>query len=126
MALEYRKVLLAGAGEKVEERVNRSGKMEKLKKRSGLSAEELAAEQERLREAEEQRMGEIPFGRMLRCRVRYFTDGAVIGSRQFVNQVFEGSRHRFGRKRKDGAGKLRGNASAAAGILWSLRDLQRP
>ena len=126
VALEYRKVLLAGAGEKVEERVNRSGKLEKLRTRSGMSAAELAAEQERLRAAEEKRMGEIPFGRMLRCRVRYFTDGAVIGSRQFVNQVFEGSRHRFGRKRKDGARKLRGSASAAAGMLWSLRDLQKP
>jgi hypothetical protein len=125
VALEYRTVLLAGAGERVEERVNRSGKLEKLKKRKGMSAEALAAEQERLREAEERRMGEIPFGRMLRCRVRYFTDGAVIGSRQFVNQVFEDSRHRFGPKRRDGARKLRGNASAAAGILWSLRDLQK-
>jgi hypothetical protein len=126
VALEYRKVLLAGAGEKVEERVNRSGKLEKLRTRTGMSAAELAAEQERVRAAEEKRMGEIPFGRMLRCRVRYFTDGAVIGSREFVNQVFEGSRHRFGRKRKDGARKLRGNASAAAGMLWSLRDLQKP
>jgi hypothetical protein len=28
---------------------------------------------------------EIPFATMLRCRMRYFTDGAVIGSRDFVN-----------------------------------------
>jgi REP element-mobilizing transposase RayT len=126
VALEYRKLLLSGAGEKVEERVNRSGRMEKLKKRAGMSAEALAAEQARLREAEEKRLGELPFGRMLRCRVRYFTDGAVIGSRQFVDEAFAGARHRFGPKRKDGARKLRGHASAAAGILWSLRDLQKP
>jgi REP element-mobilizing transposase RayT len=125
VALEYRKLLLSGAGEKVEERVNRSGRMEKLKKRAGMSAEALAAEQARLREAEEKRLGELPFGRMLRCRVRYFTDGAVIGSRQFVDEAFAGARHRFGPKRKDGARKLRGDASAAAGILWSLRDLQK-
>jgi REP element-mobilizing transposase RayT len=125
VALEYRKVLLAGAGEKVEERVNRSGKLEKLRTRSRMSAAELAAEQERLRAAEEKRMGEIPFGRMLRCRVRYFTDGAVIGSREFVNAAFESARGRFGPKRKDGARKLRGNASAAAGMLWSLRDLRK-
>jgi hypothetical protein len=91
-----------------------------------MSAEALAAEQARLREAEEKRLGELPFGRMLRCRVRYFTDGAVIGSRQFVDEAFAGARHRFGPKRKDGARKLRGNASAAAGILWSLRDLRKP
>jgi REP element-mobilizing transposase RayT len=126
VALEYRKLLLSGAGEQVEERVNRSGRLETLRKRAGLSAEALAAEQARLREAEEKRLGEIPFGRMLRCRVRYFTDGAVIGSRQFVDEAFAGARHRFGQKRKDGARKLRGNASAAAGILWSLRDLRQP
>jgi hypothetical protein len=126
VALEYRKLLLAGAGERVEERVNRSGRLETLRKRAGLSAEALAAEQSRLREAEENRLCELPFGRMLRCRVRYFTDGAVIGSRQFVDEAFAGARHRFGPKRRDGARKLRGHASAAAGILWSLRDLQKP
>jgi REP element-mobilizing transposase RayT len=124
VALEYRRMLLAGAGEKVEERVDPSGKMQKITKRKGLSSTELHEEQKRLREAEAKRMGEIPFGRMLRCRVRYFTDGAVIGSRQFVDQAFENARDRFGPKRKDGARKLRGNGSAAAGMLWSARDLQ--
>jgi REP element-mobilizing transposase RayT len=126
VALEYRRILLAGAGETAEVRVNEGERIEKLKKRKGLSAEQLAAENQRLMEAEEKRMGELPFGRMLRCKVRYFTEGAVIGSRQFVNEVFGNSRHRFGPKRRDGARKLRGNASAAAGMLWSLRDLGKP
>ena len=123
--LEYRRILLAGAGERVEERVARSGGIKRIMKRKGLTKEQLADEKQRLIEAEESRMGEIPFGRMLRCRVRYFTAGAVIGSRQFVDEVFEGARHRFGPKRKDGARRLRGNASAAVGMLWSLRDLQK-
>jgi putative transposase len=62
--------------------------MKKIVKRKGLTKEQLDAEKQRLLEAEEKRMGEIPFGRMLRCRVRYFTDGAVIGSRDFVNAAF--------------------------------------
>ncbi len=124
VALEYRRMLLAGAGEKVAERVNQTGRMRTIKTRKGMSATELHEELKRLREAEEKRMAEIPFGRMLRCRVRYFTDGAVIGSRQFVDQTFENARDRFGSKRKDGARKLRGNATAAGGILWSARDLQ--
>jgi hypothetical protein len=62
---------------------------------------------------------------MLRCRVRYFTDGVVIGSKQFVNEAFAGARERFGPECKDGARKLRGHASAAAGLLWSMRDLQK-
>ena len=124
VALEYRKILLAGAGERVEERLEQSGKMKRIVKRKGLGKEQLDAEKQRLLEAEEKRMGEIPFGRMLRCRVRYFTDGAVIGSRDFVNAAFESARERFGPRRKDGARRLRGNGKATAGMLWILRDLR--
>jgi len=53
-----------------------------------------------------------------------FTDGAVIGSKAFVNEVFEGARERFSAKRKDGARKMRGAATAAAGVLWTARDLR--
>ena len=124
VALEYRKILLAGAGERVEERVEQSGAMKRIVKRKGLTKDQLDAEKQRLLEAEEKRMGEIPFGRMLRCRVRYFTDGAVIGSRDFVNAAFTSARERFGPKRKDGARAMRGSANAAKGLLWSARDLR--
>jgi REP element-mobilizing transposase RayT len=124
VALEYRKILLAGAGERVEERVEQSGTMKRITRRKGLSKEQLDAEKQRLLEAEEKKMGEIPFGRMLRCRVRYFTDGAVIGSKAFVNESFAGARERFGPKRKDGARRLRGSGKPAAGLLWSVRDLR--
>jgi len=67
---------------------------------------------------------ELKMSRMLRHRVRYFTDGAVIGSKGFVNDVFEASRERFSEKRKDGARRLRGSGEAAAGTLWSARDLR--
>jgi len=62
---------------------------------------------------------------MLRHRVRYFSDGAVIGSRAFVNEAFVAARERFGPKRKEGARRLRGNGKLAAGILWSMRDLRQ-
>jgi putative transposase len=124
VASEYRKILLAGAGERVEERVEQSGAMKRITRRKGLSKEQLDAEKQRLLEAQEKRMGELPFGRMLRCRVRYFTDGAVIGSREFVNEAFAGARERFGQKRKDGARSMRGSGKPAAGLLWSVRDLR--
>lgn len=60
VALEYRKILLAGAGERVEERVEQSGAMKRIVKRKGLNQEQLDAEKQRLLEAEEKRMGEIP------------------------------------------------------------------
>ena len=62
--------------------------------------------------------------KMLHCRVRYFTEGAVIGSKEFVNEAFAGARDRFGAKRKDGARVMKGNGSGAKGTLWSLRDLR--
>ena len=61
---------------------------------------------------------------MLRHRVRYFTDGAVIGGKEFVNEAFASARERFGPKRKSGARRLRGSGKAAAGLLWSARDLR--
>ncbi|HEX5791264.1 MAG TPA: transposase, partial [Luteolibacter sp.] len=62
---------------------------------------------------------------MLLCRVRYFTDGAVIGSRVFVNEAFDAARERFSAKRKDGARRMKGSAAAAASVLWSARDLRQ-
>jgi hypothetical protein len=85
-----------------------------------MSAEQAQREKERL----EKKVEEIPFGRMLRCRVRYFTDGAVIGSRAFVNEAFANARERFSKGRKDGARAMRGVAGAAKGVLWSVRDLR--
>jgi hypothetical protein len=67
---------------------------------------------------------DLKLAAMLRCRVRYFTDGAVIGSKAFVNEVFAAARERFTEKRKDGARRMKGNGKAAAGLLWSARDLR--
>ena len=67
---------------------------------------------------------DLKIAAMLRCRVRYFTDGAVIGSKVFVNEAFAATRERFSEKRKDGARRLRGNGKDAAGVLWSARDLR--
>ena len=61
---------------------------------------------------------------MLRCRVRYFADGAVIGSKAFVNETFAAARERFTANRKDGARPMRGNGHGAKGVLWSVRNLR--
>jgi len=67
---------------------------------------------------------DLGFAKMLHCRVRYFTDGAVIGSKEFVNEAFARARERFSAKRKDGARAMRGSGSGAKGLLWSARDLR--
>ena len=113
---EYRKLLMAGAVGKSTESVGRDGKLATKTLRKGISKQD----------AEDGcgTDGEIPFGRLLRCRVRYFTDGAVIGSKEFVNQAFASARERFGPKRKDGARVMKGSGSGAKGVLWSMRDLR--
>jgi len=67
------------------------------------------------------RQGKLSQGEALMCRVRYFCDGAVIGSQTSVDQVFEAQRWRFGPKRSSGARKIR---CLALPGLCSLRDLQ--
>jgi hypothetical protein len=68
------------------------------------------------------RGGEIPVSQALRCRVRYFTDGAVIGSKQYVGQVFESHREFFGARRKTGPRKMKGSKWDG---LCTIRDLRR-
>lgn len=46
--------------------------------------------------------GKLTWGEMLRRRVRYFTDGAVLGSKEFVNTIVTAERQRFGPQRKRG------------------------
>ncbi len=82
------------------------------------SAEILASE------GNETVLPDLGMAKMLRCRVRYFTDGAVIGSKEFVNEAFAGARGRFSGKREDGARRMWGSGKAAAGVLWSMRDLR--
>ena len=76
-------------------------------------------------EDNETALKDLGTARMLHCRIRYFTDGAVIGSKEFVNEAFASARDRFGPRRKNGARKLKGNAAPANGDLWSLRDLRK-
>lgn len=51
--------------------------------------------------------GKLTLQQVLRCRVRYFTDGLAFGSKAFVNAIFTRNRRHFGPKRKDGARKMR-------------------
>ena len=67
---------------------------------------------------------DLGIAKILHCRVRYFTDGAVIGSKEFVNEAFARARERFSAKRKDGARSMRGSGSGAKGLLWSARGLR--
>ena len=60
----------------------------------------------------------------LRCRVRYFVDGAAIGSKSFIEEVFQESKEHFHPTRKTGARSLRGPATVPKPErLYNLRQL---
>lgn len=65
--------------------------------------------------------GKLPLPELLRLRVRYFTHGLVLGSADFVEQVFQQNRSHFGERRKSGPRPLRG---IEAGDLCTIRDLR--
>jgi hypothetical protein len=66
--------------------------------------------------------GRLTRHEVLRCRVRYFSDGLVLGSSEFVNAVFGRYREQFGVKRKTGA---RGMKYADWDGLSTMRDLRK-
>jgi REP element-mobilizing transposase RayT len=68
--------------------------------------------------------GRLPLATVIRVRVRYFSDGLVLGSREFVEGVFTANRERFGERRRTGARRMRGVASGEDEALNVLRDLR--
>jgi|AP86_3_1055499.scaffolds.fasta_scaffold00275_4 REP element-mobilizing transposase RayT len=68
-----------------------------------------------------EREGHLPLGELLRLRVRYFSDGLVLGSELFVEEVFELHRSHFGEKRKSGARPIRGMPHQSLNVIRDLR-----
>ena len=68
-----------------------------------------------------QQQGEIPLSELLRCRIRYFTDGGILGSRAFVQEQFARCRQLAPFPRSDRAHRLRAIANQP---IWVLRDLR--
>ena len=64
--------------------------------------------------------GKLSAQELIRLRVRYFSDGLVLGSKEFVENAFNENRDQFGPKRKDGARKV----SESESPLYSLRRLR--
>ena len=75
---------------------------------------------ERVKEVLESK-GTLSMQELLSCRVRYFRDGLAIGSKRFVEEVFESHREWFGENRKTGARKIKKSEEA----FFCLRDLKK-
>jgi len=66
--------------------------------------------------------GQLPRSELLRLRVRYFSDGLVLGTEAFVEDVFEQFRSHFGEKRKSGPRALRGFSDSGLNVIRDLRS----
>lgn len=64
--------------------------------------------------------GRLSTSELVRLRVRYFSDGAVLGSKAFVEGIFEAQREQFSPKRKRGAKRI----AEADSPLYALRQLK--
>ena len=64
--------------------------------------------------------GKLSPAELVRLRVRYFTDGVVLGSKEFVEGVFEAQRELFGPKRKNGARRM----AESDAPFYTLRQLR--
>jgi len=106
-APRYR-MLLFGHGEKRD-----SNEQSGARGRQGMSREVV--------EAELARGGKLSVSEILRCKVRYFTEGAAIGSGGFLDQVFEENRERFGERRCTAGKTMRGSDWGGLQVLRGLR-----
>jgi hypothetical protein len=66
--------------------------------------------------------GRLTLAQALRCRIRYFTDGVVLGSQEYVDSFFERQRDSFGAKRKSGGRRMKGALWGGLRVLRDLRD----
>jgi REP element-mobilizing transposase RayT len=71
-------------------------------------------------EAVARRKGKLSRTELLRCRVRYFSDGLVLGSKGYVEGLFVKYRQYFGPKRTSGARSVREDHQ---GSLFTARQL---
>jgi putative transposase len=67
--------------------------------------------------------GQLPLALLLQQRVRHFSQGIALGSKKWIEQIFDDYRNQFGPTRKTGARRLLGIAEEQ---LYTLRDLRPP
>lgn len=65
--------------------------------------------------------GKLTLSEVLHCRIRYFTDGLILGSRTFVEDQYLKHREQFSTKRETGARPMKG---AEYGDLCTARHLR--
>lgn len=75
----------------------------------------------RARQVVEQQKGQLSLQERLRCKIRFFSDGVILGSRSFVQSHFERLKQKIGYQRKSGPTSLK---SLGSDSLWAFRNLR--
>jgi putative transposase len=70
----------------------------------------------------DQQNGELSLPTRLRCRIRYFTDGVILGSQAFVESHFYRLKEKLGYRRRRPTTRLR--LLGDSDTLWVFRDLR--
>jgi len=65
--------------------------------------------------------GRLSLRALLRLRVRYFTDGLVFGSEEFVEELFQQYRSHFGEKRKSGSRPIKVLPNSGFHVIRDLK-----
>jgi putative transposase len=69
----------------------------------------------------DQEDGYLPNSVMLCCRVRYFTDGAILGSAEFVRDFTSAWKMERGRKHPPQVNAMRGSNRGDLAVIQGLR-----
>ena len=124
--LQRYRMLIAEEGEAVDQEglpiAQGERKSKRFKRRRGYSRQEI--------EEILEKNGKLTRTEILRCKTRYFTDGAVIGSKAFVNGFFKNVKSSLAGDRQVGAKPMRRiqpvkSGKMAGGQIFSFRDLQK-
>jgi REP element-mobilizing transposase RayT len=107
-------------GSGADEKVERSALQASGRLKPALPVKKKGFSKERV-EAVLKAGGKLSRAELLRCQVRWFSDGVAIGSKGFVEGIFTRCREHFGPQRKTGARAVREDA----GGLHALRELRR-
>ena len=86
---------------------DKASQLAKKEKRASLARTVEQMKREAIEEVL-QRGGKPTLREVLRCRVSYLTRGGALGTKTFVESLFQAQRWRFGAKREEGAKMPRG------------------
>ena len=78
-------------------------------------------DREKVSKVIEEQDGVLPRAAVLRCRVRYFTDGAILGSAEYVRGFVDAVQSGRRRKHPPRVNPLKGAAWGDVAIAQSLR-----